>query len=310
MGKIVAIANQKGGVGKTTTAINLAACLGKLGRRILLVDVDPQSNASSGVGVDRNESGYGIYECMLGQERIENAIRTLPWENVSLLPAKRNLAGAEIELIGMERREYFLSGCIGTSKDLFDFIFIDCPPSLGLLTVNALTAADSLLMPIQSEYYALEGLGQLLETYNLVRQRLNPLLALEGILLTMADMRTNLSEQVEKEVRTHFGELVFKTVIGRNVRLGEAPGFGKPIIEYDAASAGARAYVRLAREFLERNGIQLPGDGTEKPGENSGGAVEAESAETAAGGNMHAGPGEGVLDGRAPGAEVMNGKDG
>lgn len=258
MGKIIAIANQKGGVGKTTTAINLAACLGKLGIKVLLVDVDPQSNATSGLGVDKNENGHGIYECMLGQENTENTIRSLPWENLSLLPAKRNLAGAEIELIGMERREYFISNCIGSSKDKFDFIFIDCPPSLGLLTVNALTAADSVLMPIQSEYYALEGLGQLLETYNLVRQRLNPLLALEGILLTMADLRTNLSEQVENEVRTHFGELVFKTVIGRNVRLSEAPGFGKPIIEYDAASAGAQAYKRLAKEFLERHGISVP----------------------------------------------------
>lgn len=258
MGKIITIANQKGGVGKTTTAINLAACLGKLGQKILLVDVDPQSNATSGLGVDKNENGHGIYECMLGQENVESTIRTLPWENLSLLPAKRNLAGAEVELIGMERREYFLTSCLGKSKDSFDFVFIDCPPSLGLLTVNALTAADSVLMPIQSEYYALEGLGQLLETYNLVRQRLNPLLALEGILLTMADWRTNLSEQVEEEVRTHFGDLVFKTVIGRNVRLGEAPGFGKPIIEYDASSAGAQAYMRLAKEFLERHGIPVP----------------------------------------------------
>lgn len=265
MGKIITIANQKGGVGKTTTAINLAACLGKLGKKILLVDVDPQSNATSGLGVDKSESGHGIYECMLGQENTMDAIKALPWENLSLLPARRNLAGAEIELIGMERREYFLTNCIRTCKDNFDFVFIDCPPSLGLLTVNALTAADSVLMPIQSEYYALEGLGQLLETYNLVRQRLNPLLALEGILLTMADLRTNLSEQVENEVRTHFGELVFKTVIGRNVRLGEAPGFGKPIIEYDAASAGAQAYTRLAKEFLTRHGMEVPGENEVPP---------------------------------------------
>jgi chromosome partitioning protein len=256
MGKIIAIANQKGGVGKTTTAISLAACLGKLGKKILLVDVDPQSNATSGLGVDKNEIGHGIYECMLGQESTADALRALPWENLSLLPAKRNLAGAEIELIGMERREFFLSSCLGACKDIFEFTFIDCPPSLGLLTVNALTAADSVLMPIQSEYYALEGLGQLLETYNLVRQRLNPLLSLEGILLTMADLRTNLSEQVENEVRTHFGDLVFKTVIGRNVRLGEAPGFGKPIVEYDPLSAGAQAYMRLAKEFLGRHGME------------------------------------------------------
>lgn len=274
MGKIIAIANQKGGVGKTTTAISLSSSLGALGKKILLVDVDPQSNATSGLGIDKNEVGHGIYECMLGQENTEDAVRALPWNNLYLLPAKRNLAGAEIELIGMERREYFLTNCLAGSKDRFDFVFIDCPPSLGLLTVNALTAADSVLLPIQSEYYALEGLGQLLETYNLVRQRLNPLLALEGILLTMADLRTNLSEQVEHEVRTHFGELVFKTVIGRNVRLGEAPGFGKPIMEYDPASAGAHAYMRLAREFLERHGMPVPEEGA---GRNGGEAPARES---------------------------------
>lgn len=282
MGKIIAIANQKGGVGKTTTAISLAACLGKLGKKILLVDVDPQSNATSGLGVDKNEVGHGIYECMLGQESTAEAIRALPWDNLHLLPAKRNLAGAEIELIGMERREYFITNCIADSKNKFDFIFIDCPPSLGLLTVNALTAADSVLLPIQSEYYALEGLGQLLETYNLVRQRLNPLLALEGILLTMADLRTNLSEQVEHEVRTHFGKLVFKTVIGRNVRLGEAPGFGKPIIEYDPASAGAQAYLRLAKEFLERHGMPVPDEGAAGEGGNARGAAAPAQGPTAA----------------------------
>lgn len=283
MGKIIAVANQKGGVGKTTTAINLSACLGKMGKKILLVDVDPQSNATSGLGVEKSDSGHGVYECMLGQEKIETAVRSLPWENVFLLPAKRNLAGAEIELIGMEEREYYLKHCMGNYCSMFDFVFIDCPPSLGLLTVNALTAADSVLMPIQSEYYALEGLGQLLETYNLVRQRLNSLLAIEGILLTMADNRTNLSEQVEEEVRKHFGELVFRTVIGRNIKLGEAPGFGKPIIEYDSLSAGAKAYGSLAGEFLERNGMEVPAEAK--------GRANAERAENAPGGEKAEGTG-------------------
>jgi chromosome partitioning protein len=259
MGKIIAIANQKGGVGKTTTAINLSACIARIGKRVLLVDVDPQSNATSGLGVDKGDEGPSIYECILGDSNIESAIRRLPWDNLSLLPARRNLTGAEIELVGLMGREMYLRACMASSKDSFDFIFIDCPPSLGLLTVNALVAADSVLMPIQCEYYALEGLGQLLETYNLVRQRLNPVLEIEGILLTMADVRTNLSEQVENEVRSHFGGKVFRTVIPRSIRLSEAPGFGKPIIEYDMHSSGARSYTDLAEEFLERNGIQILG---------------------------------------------------
>jgi len=253
MGKIISVANQKGGVGKTTTAINLAACVAKAGKKVLIVDVDPQGNATSGLGLQKGETVKSIYECMLGEATAKELIRALPWEGLSLLAANRSLAGAEIELIEMERREYFLSTCLQECKELFNYVFIDCPPSLGLLTVNALTAADSILMPIQCEYYALEGLGQLLETYNLVRQRLNPLLEIEGILLTMADLRTNLSEQVENELRRHFGERVYETVIPRNVRLGEAPGFGKPIIAYDEQCMGALSYLRLAREFLERN---------------------------------------------------------
>lgn len=253
MGKIIAIANQKGGVGKTTTAINLASCIGREGKKVLLIDVDPQSNATSGVGVERNAEEKSIYECILGDIPAVDLIRNLPWKNFSIIPSSRNLTGAEIELISAEKREHLLSTCIASIKNKFDFIFIDCPPSLGLLTVNALTAADSVLMPIQCEYYALEGLGQLLETYNLVRQRLNPLLEIEGILLTMADLRTNLSEQVEQDVRNHFGERVYKTVIARNVKLGEAPGFGKPVAEYDNGCAGAQSYVMLAKEFLQRN---------------------------------------------------------
>ena len=263
MGKIVAIANQKGGVGKTTTAINLASCIGREGKKVLLIDVDPQSNATSGVGIERTQDEKSIYECILGNIPAADLIRNLPWKNLSIIPSSRNLTGAEIELISVERREHLLSSCIATSKDSFDFIFIDCPPSLGLLTVNALTAADSVLMPIQCEYYALEGLGQLLETYNLVRQRLNPLLEIEGILLTMADLRTNLSEQVEQDVRNHFGEHVYKTVIPRNVRLGEAPGFGKPVVEYDIGCAGAQTYMMLAKEFLERNHM-VTHDGAEE----------------------------------------------
>ena len=253
MGKIIAVANQKGGVGKTTTAINLAACVGRAGKSVLLVDVDPQSNATSGLGVERQNIEISIYDCILNEAETLKAIINLPWEGMDLLPAKRNLTGAEIELIGMEHREYRLTYCLRSSKVIYDFIFIDCPPSLGLLTVNALTAADSILMPIQCEYYALEGLGQLLETYNLVRRRLNPLLEIEGILLTMADARTLLSKQVLEDVRSHFGKKVFETVIPRNVRLGEAPGFGKPIVEYDAHSKGAEGYMKVAREFLEKN---------------------------------------------------------
>jgi len=253
MGKIIAVANQKGGVGKTTTAINLAACIAKACKKVLIVDVDPQGNATSGLGLQKNETVKSVYDCMVGEATTEETIKALPWEGLNLLAANRSLAGAEVELTGMDRREHFLSNCLQVSKKLFNYILIDCPPSLGLLTVNALTAADSVLMPIQCEYYALEGLGQLLETYNLVRQRLNPLLELEGILLTMADLRTNLSEQVEYELRSHFGERVYNTVIPRNVRLGEAPGFGKPIIVYDEHCVGALSYMKLAREFLERN---------------------------------------------------------
>jgi chromosome partitioning protein len=253
MSKLVAIANQKGGVGKTTTSVNLSSCVGKAGKKVLLIDIDPQANATSGAGIDRKDVDRGTYEWLIGEAAGSDVIRELPWEGLSIIPANRNLSGVEVELIEMEKREYYLSTCIHKLNNLYDFIFIDCPPSLGLLTVNALTAADSVLMPIQCEYYALEGLGQLLETFNLVKRRLNPLLEVEGIVLTMADMRTNLSQQVIKEVRGHFGKRVFNTVIPRNIKLSEAPGFGKPIIEYDIRSVGAESYMEFAREFIDRN---------------------------------------------------------
>jgi len=257
MGKIISIANQKGGVGKTTTAINLCSCLGRAGKKVLLIDIDPQSNATSGLGLEREKAEKSIYECMLGDVIASDLIKPLPWQNVYIIPSNRNLTGAEVELISVEGRERLLTDCLASNKANFDFIIIDCPPSLGLLTINALTASDSVLMPIQCEYYALEGLGQLLETYNLVRQRLNPLLEIEGILMTMADLRTNLSEQVEADVRNHFGDRVYKTVIPRNVRLSEAPGFGKPVVEYDIYCAGSQSYLALAKEFLMRNNMPI-----------------------------------------------------
>jgi chromosome partitioning protein len=254
MSKIIAIANQKGGVGKTTTAINLSACIGRAGRKVLLVDFDPQANATSGLGVASRELELSIYQCILGERDAREAIKRDVCEGLDLLPANRNLTGAEIELIQMEGREFKLRNSLISVNIDYDYIIIDCPPSLGLLTINALAAASTVLLPIQCEYYALEGLGQLLETYKLVRERINHNLAIEGIVLTMYDSRTNLSAQVQKEVRDHFGDKVFRTIVPRNVRLGEAPGFGKPIIDYDPTSHGALCYRELATEFLERNG--------------------------------------------------------
>ena len=252
MSKVVAIANQKGGVGKTSTAVNLGACLGELGRSILIVDVDPQGNATSGLGVDRSKLDYSLYDCLVRNVEPVKALRATEFPGVWLLRSSLDLAGAEIELVQMDEREHRLKKVVGQIRDNYDFVFIDCPPSLGLLTVNALTAADSVLIPIQCEYYALEGLTQLLNTIKLIRGRLNSTLALEGVLLTMFDGRTNLSLQVAEEVKRYFRDYVFQTIIPRNVRLSEAPSHGKPITVYDPRSRGAEVYRELAEEVLRR----------------------------------------------------------
>lgn len=249
--RIIAIANQKGGVAKTTTAVNLSACLAAWDRKVLLVDIDPQGNATSGLGVDRDNLTSSIYDLLLGEREIEGVIVDTGIENLDLVPANISLAGAEIEMVGMEKRETKLRDCLMPIKDRYHYIFIDCPPSLGLLTINALTTASSVLIPIQCEYYALEGVGQLLQTINLVQQRLNPHLLLEGVLLTMFDARTNLAIQVVDEVKNYFGDKVFSTVIPRNVRLSEAPSHGKPVITYDPRSKGAILYKELAQEVME-----------------------------------------------------------
>ena len=250
-GKIVTIANQKGGVGKTTTAVNLAASLAIAEQKVLLVDLDPQANASSGVGVAA-EGSADVYRWLLEECEAEAVIQPTALDFLSVLPATPDLIGAEIELLNCAEREYFLARRLSGLRAAFDYIFIDCSPSLGVLTVNALTAADSVLIPLQSEYYALEGLGQLLATIDRVRNGLNPDLEVEGILLTMVDLRTTLAHQVEAEARGHFGELVYETIIPRNVRLSESPSHGRPIALYDVTSKGAQAYFRLAEEFIVR----------------------------------------------------------
>lgn len=251
MGKIIGIANQKGGVAKTTTAVNLAACLAILGKRILLVDIDPQGNASSGLGVDKESIDYCIYDVLINGLPVESVISNGEIEGLDIIPATIQLAGAEIELVTAISREVKLKKAIVGLKEKYDYIFIDCPPSLGLLTINALTAADSIIIPIQCEYYALEGLGQLMNTIELIRKHLNPSLKIEGVLLTMFDARTNLSIQVVEEVKTYFGDKVYRTIIPRNVRLSEAPSHGKPIIVYDPKSKGAEVYQELAKEVTE-----------------------------------------------------------
>ena len=252
MGKIIAIANQKGGVGKTTTAINLASSLAIAEKKVLLVDVDPQANATSGLGIHSQE--LSTYELVLSDTDVEDVLTKTNVPYLSLIPSHIRLVGAEIELVEISNREYLLRKVLHQIKDNYDYIFIDCPPSLGLLTLNALTAADSVLIPIQCEYYALEGLSQLLNTIHLVQKNLNKQLSIEGVLLTMYDNRLNLCNQVAAEVREYFKDKVYKTVINRNVRLGEAPSFGKPIIMYDATSTGTQNYVSLAEEFLgEKN---------------------------------------------------------
>jgi chromosome partitioning protein len=253
MGKIIAIANQKGGVGKTTTAVNLAACLALAGRETLLVDIDPQGNAGSGLGISKDDVEYSLYNALIGAMDPADCVVHTDFEHLDLLPSDNDLAGAEIELVDHEAREFRLRETLDALRPSYEFIIIDCPPSLGLLTINGLAAADTVLVPVQAEYYALEGLGHLINTIGLIHQHLNPALALEGIVLTMFDSRTNLSRQVAGEVTGHFGDLVFETVIPRNVRLGESPSFGKPILHYASRSAGARSYAALTTEFLARN---------------------------------------------------------
>ena len=260
MGKIIAIANQKGGVGKTTTAINLAASLAVLEHKTLLIDADPQANATSGVGIDPKSVETSIYECIIDNMDPKTVIVETDTPNLFLLPAHIDLVGAEIEMINLSEREQMMRKALAPIKDEYDFVIIDCSPSLGLVTVNSLTASDSVIIPVQCEYFALEGLGKLLNTIKIVQTRLNPDLDIEGILLTMFDTRLRLSKQVVEEVKMHFQDMVFDTIINRNTRLSEAPSFGKTIIMHDAGSTGAINYLNLAREILEKNHITIKND--------------------------------------------------
>jgi chromosome partitioning protein len=253
MNKTIVIANQKGGVGKTTSAINLAACMGVLEKKVLLIDADPQANSTSGVGFDPRDVKNGLYECLVDDINPNDVIVKTKSPNLDLLPANIDLVGAELELINQPNREYIIKKMIDKIKGQYDYIFIDCAPSLGIVTTNSLTAADSIIIPIQCEYFALEGLGKLLNTIKIVQSRLNKELDIEGLLLTMYDTRLRLSNQVVEEVKTHFQEMVFDTIIQRNVRLSEAPSFGETIIMHDASSKGAINYLNLAKEILEKN---------------------------------------------------------
>ena len=252
MAKIICIANQKGGVGKTTTAVNLSACVAQLGKRVLLADIDPQGNATSGLGVNKNKLETSVYDVLINDVDAEEAIRDTMIDSLKLLPSCVELAGAEVELVNLLAREQRLKNALAPVRDRFDYIFVDCPPSLGLLTLNALTMADTLLVPIQCEYYALEGLSQLMNTVKLIRRSLNPGLEVEGVVLTMFDGRTNLSQQVVGEVKRFFKNKVYDTIIPRSVRLGEAPSFGLPITLYAPKSTGAAAYEGLAKELVEK----------------------------------------------------------
>ena len=251
MCKIISVANQKGGVGKTTTTVNLSTIIAKKGKKVLLIDADPQGNATSGLGVDK-EVELSTYDVLVNDATIEEACKTTAVKNLMVCPSNISLAGAEVELVSMMSREQRLKEKIETAKEYFDYIFIDCPPSLGLITLNAFTASDSVLIPVQCEYFALEGLGQLLNTINLVKKHLNKTIEIEGALLTMYDIRTNLSNQVVKEVKKYFGDKVYKTVIPRNVRLSEAPSYGMPITIYDPKSKGAKSYIKCAKEFMQK----------------------------------------------------------
>ncbi|MCR5822732.1 MAG: AAA family ATPase [Bacteroidales bacterium] len=255
MSKVISVANQKGGVGKTTTAVNLSASLAVLEYKVLLVDADPQANASSGLGIMTDEIEKGLYECILGQADVHECIRETDTPNLSILPTRIDLVGAEVELINEKGREYFMQRVLEPVRNDYDFIIIDCSPSLGLITVNALTASDSVIIPIQSEYFALEGLGMLLNTIRIVQTRLNPKLTIEGLLITMYDNRLRLARQVVEDVRSHFHQMVFDTLIYRNTKLAEAPSYGRSIIMHDAASTGAINYLNLANEILKRNNL-------------------------------------------------------
>ncbi|WP_311357348.1 AAA family ATPase [Alloprevotella tannerae] len=252
MGKIIALANQKGGVGKTTTSMNLAASLATLEKKVLLVDADPQANASSGLGVDLNEVDSTLYECIINQGDIKEAIYTTDIEGFDVVPSHINLVGAEVEMLNLKKREYILKELLTPIRDEYDYILIDCSPSLGLITVNSLTAADSVIIPVQCEYFALEGISKLLNTIKIIKKKLNPALEIEGFLLTMYDSRLRLANQIYDEVKRHFQELVFKTVIQRNVKLSEAPSHGLPAILYDADSIGSKNHMALAKEIIQR----------------------------------------------------------
>ena len=252
MGKIISVANQKGGVGKTTTTVNLCAILAKKNKKVLLIDADPQGNATSGLGAEK-DAEFSTYDILVSDVEIKDAIQDTIIKNLKICPANMNLAGAEVELVSMMSREQRLKEKLDLVKEEFDYIFIDCPPSLGLITLNSFTASNSVLIPIQCEYFAFEGLGQLLNTINLVKKHLNKNIKIEGALLTMYDIRTNLSNQVVKEVKRYFENKVYKTVIPRNVRLSEAPSYGMPITEYDPRSKGAKSYMKFAKEFLKLN---------------------------------------------------------